>query len=151
MTSAVTLIGWQVDLSDFYADVDILVMTSRQEGTPLTLLEAMASGKPFVSTNVGGICDLAQGTPQYRDGVQIFDNGILTDTLASHLKTGIAFLLENPRIAVEMGRAGRAFVETNFKSALEAEELDRLYLELLKRKSFRPQSANFSEVQVPHP
>src|SRR4029077_4559669 len=144
MTGAVTLIGWQTDLSDFYADVDVLVMTSRHEGTPLALLEAMASGKPFVSTNVGGICDLAQGAPQFRNGMQIFNNGILTDTLPSHLKAGIGFLLENPRIAVAMGQAGRSFVETNFKNALAAEELDRLYLELLNRKNFRPQTAILS-------
>jgi glycosyltransferase involved in cell wall biosynthesis len=141
MTGAVTLIGWQADLSDFYADVDIVVMTSRHEGTPLALLETMASGKPFVSTNVGGICDLVEGPARSLNGLQMFDNGILTDSLPSHLKAGIDFLLENPRLALEMGQVGRAFVESKFKNSHAAEELDQLYLNLLSRKNFRPQPA----------
>jgi glycosyltransferase involved in cell wall biosynthesis len=144
ITDAVTLIGWQADLSDFYTDVDILVMTSKHEGTPLALLEAMASGKPFVSTNVGGICDLVEGTPQLLNGVQIFNNGILTDSLPSHLKAGIGFLLDNPQLAVEMGLAGRSFVESNFKNNHSVEELDRLYLKLLNRKNLRAQPAILS-------
>ena len=48
------------DLRAFYASIDALVLPSEHEGTPLVLLEAMASGVPCVATRVGGIPDLAR-------------------------------------------------------------------------------------------
>src|SRR5262249_44234299 len=46
--------GWERDQARIYADIDIVCLTSRNEGTPVALIEAMAAGKPFISTKVGG-------------------------------------------------------------------------------------------------
>ncbi|MEZ4655458.1 MAG: glycosyltransferase [Candidatus Eisenbacteria bacterium] len=46
--------GWLRDLVDVYADLDVCVLTSRNEGTPVSLLEALAAGCPVVATDVGG-------------------------------------------------------------------------------------------------
>lgn len=136
LSAATKMIGWQSDLSDFYADIDVVVMTSRHEGTPLTLLEAMASGKPFVSTDVGGIRDLVAGTADFVDaGVQVFDNGILAGPSADGLASGIRYLLERPQRAREMGSAGRRFASRTFGADQSGRELESLYLKLLKQKS----------------
>ncbi|GBR73682.1 glycosyl transferase GTB-type super family, partial [Candidatus Termititenax aidoneus] len=47
--------GFLNDTKKIYSDLDIAALTSRNEGTPVTLIEAMACGKPAVSTNVGGV------------------------------------------------------------------------------------------------
>ena len=43
-----------------YAGLDIVALTSKNEGTPVTLIEAQASNKPIVSTNVGGVSDVVE-------------------------------------------------------------------------------------------
>ncbi len=54
------LLGWRRDLRAIYADLDVVVISSRNEGTPVSLIEAMAAGVPVVSTAVGGVPDLLQ-------------------------------------------------------------------------------------------
>ncbi|MBN2089078.1 glycosyltransferase family 4 protein [candidate division KSB1 bacterium] len=50
--------GWSLDIENTYAGIDALLLTSLNEGTPITLLEAMASGVPVIATAVGGVTDL---------------------------------------------------------------------------------------------
>jgi len=56
----VHFLGWQQDLRRIYAALDALVLTSKNEGTPYTILEAMAAGCPVVATRVGGMPDIVQ-------------------------------------------------------------------------------------------
>ena len=51
-------LGWRRDLATVYAATDVFLLTSRNEGTPVALIEAMASGVPGVSTDVGGVSDV---------------------------------------------------------------------------------------------
>src|SRR4029450_12733842 len=59
--------GWRRDLPCIYADLDLLVISSDNEGTPVVAIEAMASGCPVVATSVGG------GPAVVRNG----ENGVL--------------------------------------------------------------------------
>jgi glycosyltransferase involved in cell wall biosynthesis len=62
LVSRAHFLGWQRDLVPLYADLDAVVLSSINEGTPVALIEAMACGVPVVSTTVGGVPDLlAQG------------------------------------------------------------------------------------------
>lgn len=54
----VRFLGWRSDLPEIYADLDLVVLSSRNEGTPLSIIEAFASGCPVVSTRVGGVADM---------------------------------------------------------------------------------------------
>lgn len=58
LASAVRFLGWRRDLAAIYAATDVCALTSRNEGTPVALIEALAAGVPVVSTAVGGVCDV---------------------------------------------------------------------------------------------
>jgi glycosyltransferase involved in cell wall biosynthesis len=58
LADRVHFLGWRRDLAPVYADLDVAVLTSRNEGTPVALIEAMAAGVPVVATAVGGAPDL---------------------------------------------------------------------------------------------
>jgi len=60
ITEAVTFLGWRRDLDKIYADLDMVVMSSLNEGTPVSLIEAMAAGKAVVATRVGGVPDVVE-------------------------------------------------------------------------------------------
>jgi glycosyltransferase involved in cell wall biosynthesis len=54
----VTFFGWRRDLAAVYGDLDVVVNASRNEGTPVALIEALAAARPVVATRVGGTPDL---------------------------------------------------------------------------------------------
>ena len=60
LAKKVRIFGWQEDLSRFYSAFDVFVLTSRNEGTPVSAIEAMASARPVVATDVGGVSDLVK-------------------------------------------------------------------------------------------
>ena len=60
LTARTHLLGWSQNLELIYADLDALALSSVTEGTPVALIEAMASGVPVAATAVGGVPDLLQ-------------------------------------------------------------------------------------------
>jgi glycosyltransferase involved in cell wall biosynthesis len=126
----VSVVGWQQHLDRIYADLDLVVLTSINEGTPVALLEAMASGRAFVSTDVGGVRDLMTGRSIKQDGFEVFENGILTPRDGKVLAQAVAYLMDNPETRRAMGQAGRNFVKGRFSSQRLANDLESLYLSL---------------------
>lgn len=61
LRSRVHWLGWRRDLPPLYAAMDVLALTSRNEGTPVAVVEALASGTPVVATAVGGVADVLEG------------------------------------------------------------------------------------------
>ena len=62
----VRFLGWRRDLATIYGATDVFLLTSRNEGTPVALIEAMASGVPGVSTDVGGVKDVIESARRRR-------------------------------------------------------------------------------------
>jgi glycosyltransferase involved in cell wall biosynthesis len=127
-----TLSGWQRDMPNVYANFDLTVLTSQNEGTPVAMIESMAAGRPFVAVNVGGMPDLMVGTAQRNEGFEIFDNGILVGsrdvpTLANALKQ----LLRDEQLRARMSAAGRDFALRSFSKERLADDLEALYIKLL--------------------
>ena len=54
-------LGWQLEILPAMARCDVLLQTSRNEGTPVALIQGMAAARPFVSTAVGGVVDMVSG------------------------------------------------------------------------------------------
>ena len=127
--------GWQQQLDRIYADLDLVVLTSVNEGTPLSLLEAMASGKAFVSTDVGGVRDLMVGSAHQQDGFEIFENGILVPRDRETLARAVAYLVKNPERLHSMGKSGRDFVRVRFSNQRLADDLESLYVALVRSKT----------------
>ncbi|HXH41825.1 MAG TPA: glycosyltransferase [Thermoanaerobaculia bacterium] len=124
------------DASRIYASLDIVALTSRNEGTPLALIEGMACGKPVISTAVGGVVDLLGRVEERVDEngatFEIRERGI---TAASDddagFAAGLARLLREEPLRRRLAEGGRAYVEkTHSKERLVADIL-RLYRDLL--------------------
>jgi glycosyltransferase involved in cell wall biosynthesis len=120
--AATRFLGWQSDLKTIYAATDIFVLTSRNEGTPVALIEAMAAGLPTVSTDVGGV----------RDVVTAEDMGLLIEFgNAEALASAVASLADDLPRRQEMGRRARASVRLRFAAERLVADIRALYAELL--------------------
>ena len=131
---AVSLTGWQLQLDRIYADLDLVVLTSINEGTPVALLEAMASGKAFVATDAGGVRDLMVGSARQHSGFEIFENGILVPRNSERIAQAMTYLMDHPELRRAMGHVGRSFVKARFSSQRLADDLESLYLFLARAK-----------------
>ncbi|MBA3438829.1 MAG: glycosyltransferase family 4 protein [Pyrinomonadaceae bacterium] len=98
----VHMAGLYTNMCEAYAAFDIFAMTSRSEGMPFALLEAMACGRPVVSTNVGGVIELIEAGST---GVLV-DAGDWEEMAATLLR-----LLDRPARLEQLGQAGRKRVE----------------------------------------
>ena len=78
IAARVRFLGWRRDLVDIHAATDVFVLTSRNEGTPVALIESMAAGAPGVSTDVGGVRDVI-AAPELGVVVPPNDAGGLTE------------------------------------------------------------------------
>lgn len=121
--------GYQTDLPQVYAGLDILVLSSLFEGLPNVLLEAMACGKPVVATSVGGV-------------PEVVENGI-TGLIVSpnnyrELAQSLKKLLENKSLRMRMGKNGRKRIERWFSSSLMLDRVERSFSSLLEDKGVVP-------------
>jgi glycosyltransferase involved in cell wall biosynthesis len=116
--------GFRGDVGAVYAACDVVALTSANEGTPVTLIEALAAGIPVVSTDVGGVADV----------VDPGRSGFLTrpgDTAA--IADGLRRLAADPDARERMGAAGRADVFERYSVPRLVHDVDLLYRDLLRR------------------
>ena len=128
-----------------YADIDLLTITSRSEGTPLAMLEAMASGRAVVASDVGGVRDLMLGQGVTSDAGTRFDNGILTALDIKKLAEAVKFYAGNPSTANAAGSAGREWVRDRFSHYRLADDLENLYTEVAIQKGRLPITVQSNE------
>ncbi len=132
----VQLLGWRRDMEEIWRAADAAILTSRNEGTPTALIEAMAASLPFVATQVGGVPDLSGGEWRPLPEALGFQaaNGFLTIRTAAALVYGIAQLVADPALAQTMGASGKSFVSGRFAHGRLVAEISSLYKELLSAK-----------------
>ena len=122
----VRILGARADGVDLLALSDVVVLPSvAAEGLPITILEALALGKPVVATRVGGIPEAIQ------DG----ETGLLVppgDPQA--LADAVSALLADPARAAAMAARGRAAARARFSAEVMVRQIERLYLELAAAK-----------------
>ena len=120
------LVGFQDEVAPLLAAMDLFILPSQTEGLPITILEAMAAGRPVIATAVGGIPEVV------RDG----ETGILIHSRDPEELAGAAIrLLDAPRLARAMGEEGRKRVEALFTMESEAERTSMLYRQVLAASS----------------
>jgi glycosyltransferase involved in cell wall biosynthesis len=120
---AVLFTGWRSDLPTIYADLDAVVIASRNEGTPVSLIEAMAAGVPVVSTAVGGVPDLLRGG-ELGTLVPPGDARALADAIITALRAPSAEQIE----------AARAWAFDQYGAGRLVADMRRLYGDLLAAK-----------------
>jgi glycosyltransferase involved in cell wall biosynthesis len=125
LASSVHFYGWLSDMRTVYGDLDVVVNSSRNEGTPVALIEAMAAGLPVVATRVGGTPDLLG------DG----SRGTLVPAADPEaLAAAIGEILRSPEGARQRSRVGQDYVLSQHSAARLVGDVDALYRELLARR-----------------
>jgi len=118
--------------------VDILTSTSLNEGTPVSIIEAMASSTPVIATDAGGVLDLLgprDGHSTYH-GFTVCKRGVLCRKEdAIGFAEGLRYLVELDNVRREaLVREARAFVEQAFSERRLLKDMESLYLDLMEER-----------------
>ena len=105
-----------------YAGVDVVCLTSLNEGTPVSLIEAQAANKPIVSTRVGGIQDV----------VCERDTALLASNSVAEFSELLLQLVEDDALRAAMSKNGWDFVRERFHYTRLVRDMEELYNKLLK-------------------
>ena len=116
----VTFFGWRNDIDQIFAASDIAILTSDNEGIPLTLIQAAQASLPIVATNVGSISDIVINE----------SSGYLTQTNAADMADAIEKLVRDAQLRKLMGEAGKARAEQYFSLARMVKDHSDLYRSL---------------------
>ena len=124
-TKTLTFTSWRTDIDVINAGLDIICLSSLNEGTPVSLIEAQAAGKPIVATKVGGVEDIViEGETallsEIDDKERFFSNLLL--------------LVEDESLRKKMSEKGNEFVMERFSVQRLANDFRKLYYELLEHK-----------------
>jgi glycosyltransferase involved in cell wall biosynthesis len=134
LADLVIFCGWVKDVHLVYADLDILALTSLNEGTPVSIIEAMASSVPVIATDAGGVPDLLGPSDSIpaSDGFTVCERGILCrNDDASGFARGLKYLVDidesqkHRRIT-----QARSFVQERFSEERLIRDMESLYLDL---------------------
>lgn len=118
LEASVRFLGWRQDLAAVYADLDVVALASRNEGSPVALIEALAAARPVVSTAVGGVPEVVV------DG----QTGLTVPASdARALGEAVVRLLRDPQRAAAMGQAGRRHVYPRYASTRLVDDMRALY------------------------
>jgi glycosyltransferase involved in cell wall biosynthesis len=120
--------GWSADAPGWYGASDVVVISSDNEGTPLTLIEAAAAGRPGVATAVGGVPDVvADGETGFV--VPVEDEAAFADRLVR--------LALDPALTARLGAAAPARA-ARFGASRLVDDLERIYLDVLRERGRLP-------------
>ncbi|MCL2688552.1 MAG: glycosyltransferase family 4 protein [Chitinispirillia bacterium] len=139
LSKVVEFSGYKANVFEALKAFDIFVLSSRTEGCPIVILEAMAAGLAVVSTDVGGNPELVEDG---KTGILVRPNS--PQAMASALLT----LLNDESKAQKMGIAGQKRAFTVFHPSKFTASLQELYLELYHKKTESPKSAKGKKVMA---
>jgi len=120
-----TFTSWIKDVDISNAGMDIIALTSNNEGTPVSLIEAQASGKPIVSTNVGGIEDIV-----LKDETAFLSPVGNVDAFAQNLLK----IVESDTLRLQMSAKGSDLVRSKYSYTRLCNDMGRLYTSLLETR-----------------
>lgn len=121
----VTCLGWRTDIERIIGASDIVILTSDNEGTPLSLIQAGMAGVPVVSTDVGSVAEVVL------DG----KTGLITDLSVSAIADAVESLVVNEKLRQRLGSAARQFTAENFGVARLVADHEALYRRLMANRA----------------
>ena len=121
----VTFLGWREDIETVLAASDMVLLTSDNEGTPLSLIQAGMAKIPVVSTDVGSVPEIVVDQ----------ETGILTDLTVRSLVSAVRELIEDSGLREDMGLAAYDYTMQRYGVERLVQDHQNLYLELLARKN----------------
>lgn len=134
LNDLVIFAGNREDLGRVYAGLDVIALTSLNEGTPLSLIEAMAARRPVIATKVGGVVDLLGGVENEADGFTIHERGIgVASGSAAGFAKGLIYLAKNERLRIDLGNKGYQFAVNNYGKERLISDIRSLYDRLLEQ------------------
>jgi glycosyltransferase involved in cell wall biosynthesis len=123
--SRVVFTSWLTDIDEVMNGLDIIALTSLNEGTPLSIIEAQFFKRPVVSTDVGGVRDTLEDG---RTGFLIAKNDIESFCVK------LSLLVNDDQLRVRMGEAGSQLAIERFSKQKEVERTKDFYFSLLQKK-----------------
>ena len=125
MENRVIFAGWRKDLYEIYPDLDIVALTSLNEGTPISVIEAMACARPVIASDVGGVKDLIE------DGV----TGILfRRNNSKELSSAIIRLAQDEILRKKIGDTARNKVREIYSAKRLVRDIENLYENLIRER-----------------
>jgi len=125
LQETVHLVGYRTDIVSFMSALDVFVLASHSESFGRALVEASAIGIPVIGTNVGGIPEIVE------HGVTGF---IVPPYQPEKLAKAILLILKDPKLAHQMGQAGKAYVKQKFSSTAYISQITALYEQFIPIK-----------------
>jgi len=120
----VVFTSWIYEVETALAGCDIIALTSLNEGTPVSLIEAQAAGKPIVSTNVGGIANVVK-----ENHTALLSSSLDVEAFAKNLKV----LVQSENLRKEFSENGMPFVKQKFHYERLVNDIKLVYRDLLKK------------------
>jgi len=121
----VSVLGWQSNIERVLSAADIVVLTSDNEGTPLSLIQAGMIGLPVVSTNVGSVSEIVLNEL----------TGIITELDVQQIADVLENLVSNPGLRAQLGNAAQEFTLANFGVQRLVNDHEELYKRLLSNQA----------------
>lgn len=122
------LLGWRADVETVYAAADLVLLTSDNEGMPVSLIEAGMAGVPAVATNVGSVAEVV------RDG----QTGLLARPDAGALTRHTVRILRDGRLRRRMGEQARAWTSQQFGAERLVQDTHDLYTSIAVARGWWP-------------
>ena len=124
------LLGWRRDVETVYAAADLVMLTSDNEGMPVSLIEAALAGVPAVATRVGSVAEVVQ------DGV----TGLVVEPTVEDLTRAALTLLQDPALCHKMGRKARSVATERFSDQRLVRDIEDLYTSIAVRRGWWPRA-----------
>jgi len=129
ISNAITFTGWKQDLAEVYRGLDIVALTSINEGTPVSLIEAMASGRPVIATEVGGVVDLlGTNSGSHQNTISVRERGIgIQSQNADDFSNGLVLLANDRDLRKKLASRARDFAAHTFTRQRLVHDIELLY------------------------
>jgi glycosyltransferase involved in cell wall biosynthesis len=121
----VSVLGWQTNIERVLSAADIVVLTSDNEGTPLSLIQAGMAGLPVVTTNVGSVPEVVLNNV----------TGIITELDVQQIADALEALSSNSGLCAQLGKAAQEFTLANFGVQRLVKDHEELYKKLLANQA----------------